>query len=166
MDELVSTTGMPDDVFISSPSWQAHQRQAHIDAGHMIVTPVEQVGMKLNGTPYVHIKPPESEAWAEIVDLWRAAIPQELQVEQEMLEQAEADLERAADAGERGRARTTVRVLSRRILQLQDLDFDAAHKFFMREYQFSRAAGRTDVQIMDDQIDSRIEAALEGNWDD
>lgn len=166
MDELVSTTGLPDDVFISSPSWQSHQMQAHLDVGHILVTPVDAHGMKKRGTPYVHILPPEPDVWAEIVELWREAIPQEIQVESELLDQAEADLDRAADAGERSRARTTVRVLSKRILQLQSLDFEAAHRFFLRECQFSAAMGRTDVQLMDDQMDERIAAAaLEGGWD-
>ena len=98
------------------------------------------------------------------MEQWQAAIPQEIQVETEMLEQAEADLDRAADASERGRARTTVRVLSRRILQLESLDFETARKFFFRESQYSAAMGRTDGQLMDDQMDDRIAKALE-NWD-
>ena len=167
MDALVSTTGLPDDVFLSSPSWMSHQKQAHIDAGHMLVTPIDAYGMKKRGTPYVHILPPSREDWDEIVELWRGVIPEEIRVESEMLDQAEADLERAADAGERSRSRTTVRVLSRRVLQLESLDFDAAHRFFLRECQFSTAIGRTDVQMMDDQMDDRIAAAaLEGGWND
>lgn len=158
--EMLRTTGLPDDVFHSAPSWQSHQVQSQRDQGHILVTPIDAFGMKKRGSPYVHILPPEPDVWADIVKTWAAVVEQEIEIEQELLEQAELDLTRAIDTGERRNARATIRVFSTRILQLQTLDFAEALRFFQREHRFSRSTGRTDSQMLDDQIDERIEQAF------
>lgn len=159
--EMLRTTGLPDDLFHSASSWQSHQVQSQRDQGHILVTPIDAYGMKKRGSPYVHILPPEEDVWADIVMLWRPILQQEVEIERELLEQAETDLARASDAGERRNARAAIRVFSTRILQLASLDFEEVRKFFVREHQYSAASGRTDVQLLDDQIDERIARAFD-----
>ncbi len=159
--EGMSTTCLPSDVFLSSPSWQPHQVTMQTDYGHVLVTPVELHGAKLRGSPYVHVLPPEELVWNEIVELWSAALPMEIAIEQDLLDQSETDLLRATDSRERADARQTIRVLSTRVLQLQSLNFRAIRQFFVREHELSRMAARNDNQRTEDIVDSRIDAYFE-----
>lgn len=160
--EGICTTGLPMDVFHSSSTWQPHQRQMQEDQDSLLVMPIERYGGTVAGSPYVHLLPPTDETWERIVDLWRQVIPQEIAIEQDLLEQAEADLERMqSDRGERLMVRNRVQVLSRRVKQLETLDFDRVRRFFEQEHVYSRTTGRTSAQQQQDLIGDLITEEFE-----
>ena len=160
--EGICTTGLPMDVFHSSSSWQPHQRQMQEDQDSLLVMPIERYGGTVSGSPYVHLLPPSDETWERIVDLWRGIIPQEIAVEQDLLEQAEADLERMqSDRGERLMVRNRVQVLSRRVKQLETLDFDRVRKFFEQEHVYSRSTARNSADQQRDLINDLITEEFE-----
>lgn len=158
----LSTTGLPQDVFHTSSSWQPHQRQMQEEQGSILVMPIERYGGTVGGSPYVHLLPVVDETWTHIVDLWRDAIPQELAVEHDLLEQAEHDLDRLSnDRGDRLVVRNRIRVLSTRIQQLEALDFDAVRGFFDQESRYSRLAARSSGQQQRDMIGDLITEEFE-----
>lgn len=156
----ISTTGMPRDMLLSSPSWQQHQKQEHIDAGRIPVQRIERHGLKVGGSPYVHLLPPDKNTWAQIVRDWKSIIPSELAIEQDMLEQAEMDLVRALTPDDRFTARGRIRVLSTRVAQMRDLDFDRIFQFFVDESNYSRLTARssaqTTIDLVNETVDQRI----------
>ena len=158
----ISTTGLPIDVFHSAPTWQPHQRQGQEDQGSILVTPIDMYGGTISGSPYVHVLPPRDETWERIVALWSEIIPQEIAIEQDLLEQAEADLERAQiDRSERLVVRNRIRVLSMRVEQLKTLDYDRVRKFFDQESAFSRLNSRSSAQQQRDLIGDLVTEEFE-----
>ena len=157
-----STTGLPVDVLGSVGSWQTHQVQTQIEQDKVILTPVERYGKTLRGSPYVHIKRPDRDVWDEFVSRWEAILPQEIEIESGLLEDAEHDLERAVTASERATARRSIQVYSTRVPQMQTLDFNRVFAFLVKEHEFSLHVGRSDTQIMreevGDVVDERMEA--------
>ncbi len=163
--EGLSVTGLPVDILGSVGAWQTHQVQSQIEQGKIILTPVERYGMRLRGSPYVHIRRPDPDVWAEFVSRWEAILPQEIEIESGLLEDAEHDLERAVTREERAMARRSIQVFSTRVPQLQTLDFKRIFGFLVKEHEFSLHVGRSDTQIMreevGDVVDERMEAMFE-----
>ncbi len=156
----ISTTGLPDDILHSAPAWQPHEVASQIDQGHILLTAVERYGGIVRGTPYVHIQPPSRATLDPFIEQWRAMLPYELDIERDLLEQAETDLARAMTRDDRALARQRVRIFSTRVQQMEQFDFDRIYQFLLREHEFSRAVGRSNTQIAEETIDARIEEKL------
>ncbi len=160
----LSTTGMPNDVFHSTSSWKQHQVQERKDAEFLLVCPVERHGLKVAGSPYVHLLPPDVEVWGEIVARWRRIIPYELEIEKDLLEQAEIDLGRAQDRDDRADSRARIRLFSTRVQQMATMDFDRLFDFFRQEHTYSRLTARssaqTTIDLVNETVDSRIPAGF------
>ena len=153
----ISTCGTPRDMLISSPSWQQHQKQEHIDFGRILVQQIERHGLKVGGSPYIHLLPPNRDTWREIVADWRRILPAEIEIEKDMLSQAELDLARALTPDDRFTARGRIRVLSTRVAQLRDLDFDRLFDFFVTESNYSRLTARSSAQTTIDLVNETVD---------
>ena len=153
----IATCGMPRDMLISSPSWQQHQKQEHVDFGRILVQQIERHGLKVGGSPYIHLLPPNREVWREIVADWRRILPAEIEIEKDMLSQAELDLARALTPDDRFTARGRIRVLSTRVAQLRDLDFDRLFDFFVTESNYSRLTARSSAQTTIDLVNETVD---------
>ena len=156
----ISTTGLPDDILHSAPSWQPHEVQSQIAQGHVLLTPVERYGGIVRGSPFVHVQPPVRTTWDAFAERWRALLPQEIDIERDLLEQAEMDLNRATTRDERALARQRIRIFSTRVYQLEHLAFESIWRFLVREHEFSLAVGRSSTRVLEDQIDARIDEKL------
>ena len=153
----LSTTGLPDDVFHAAPAWSAPSKQDFLDDGFLLVCPVERHDLKVAGSPYVHLLPPDPEAWREIVAQWSRIIPYELEIERDLLEQAEIDLGRAQDRDDRATSRARIRLFSTRVQQLATMDFDRIRDFFQQEHIYSRLSARTSAQSMVDLVGETVD---------
>jgi hypothetical protein len=159
----ISCTGLPDEILHTSSSWQTHQVQTQIEQGKTLLTPIERYGMKVRSSPYVHVMPPSRDVWDMIAAQWADIIPQEIAIEEDLLEQAELDLGRAITREDRALARSRIRIFSTRVHQLARLNFEAVWEFLLREHEVSRAYARSDAQILNEQIDDRIAEKM--GWD-
>ena len=157
----IATTGLPVDILHSAPSWQSHEVQSQIDQGHILLTPIDAYGQKLRGSPYVHVMPPDRRAFNGLKTRWEAILEQEIDIETDLLEQAERDLARSTDRTDRANARQRVIIFSRRVQQMQALNIERVWEFLVREHELSRAVARSQTQVLDDRIDERVEVMLE-----
>ncbi len=154
----LTAVGLPRDMFHAASCWQPHQVEQRTRQDNILITPIDAHGMKIRGSPYVHIKPPTDAIWDRILGLWTPILAQEYEIELDMLEQAERDIERTLTREDRASMRNQIRVMSKRVKQLKrGVDFDKVRRFFNEEAEWSSAVARQARTTVKSEVNSAMD---------